>query len=237
VRSDGSSTKIDALIEVLLELRKPDEELPARPQADGAIVVKNLSREHLKDEVDRLNGSSQQAQNKKRGKGGKKIERKPPLKQKVIVFSQWTSMLDLIEEPLTREHIEFRRLDGTMTASARQSAIQDFTERSEVSVMLASLKAASLGVNLVSANHVVLMDLWFNPSAEEQAIDRAHRIGQMNNVEVTRITIKDSIEDKILELQDKKRELTDKALEGKGGKLTRAEMMSLFGVSDNDGGR
>lgn len=139
-------------------------------------------------------------------------------------------MLDLIEEPLTKEEIEFRRLDGTMSASARQAAIQDFTERPEVSVMLASLKAASLGVNLVSANHVVLMDLWFNPSAEEQAIDRAHRIGQMNDVEVTRITIKDSIEDKILELQDKKRELTDKALDGKKGKLTRDEMLSLFGV-------
>lgn len=230
VRSDGSSTKIDALIEVLLELRKPSEEPPLRSKGEGGLVIKNLSREHLKDEVDRLNGSSQQAQNRKRGKGGKNAVMKPPLKQKVIVFSQWTSMLDLIEEPLTKEEIEFRRLDGTMSASARQAAIQDFTERPEVSVMLASLKAASLGVNLVSANHVVLMDLWFNPSAEEQAIDRAHRIGQMNDVEVTRITIKDSIEDKILELQDKKRELTDKALDGKKGKLTRDEMLSLFGV-------
>jgi SNF2 family DNA or RNA helicase len=235
-RSDGSSTKIDALIEVLLELRKPIEEPPLRSKAEGGLVIKNISREHLKDEVDRLNGSSQQAQNRKRVQGGKTVIMKPPLRQKVIVFSQWTSMLDLIEDPLTREEIEFRRLDGTMTASARQAAIQHFTERPEVSVMLASLKAASLGVNLVSANHVVLMDLWFNPSTEEQAIDRAHRIGQINDVEVTRITIKDSIEDKILELQDKKRELTDKALEGKGGKLTRDEMLSLFGVGSGGGG-
>ena len=73
---------------------------------------------------------------------------------------------------------------------SRQTAISDFSSDPEVCVMLVSLKAASLGVNLVSANHVVLLDLWYNPATEDQAIDRAHRIGQTKAVNVTRITIK-----------------------------------------------
>jgi SNF2 family DNA or RNA helicase len=135
----------------------------------------------------------------------------PPM-EKVIVFSQWTTMLDLLEPVLRKERFTFRRLDGTMSLSARQWAVQDFTMDPEVSVMLVSLKAASLGVNLVSANHVVLMDLWYNPATEDQAIDRAHRIGQTKAVNVSRIVIQDTVEDKILELQKKKQNLMDQAL-------------------------
>ena len=202
-RQDGSSTKVDALMEVLLELRKPapseagSSENPPTSLLDAArgTIVTSVSRGHLKGELNRR-ASAVQSQgpkkvNKKgRGGGGGARESKPPLREKVIIFSQWTAMLDLIEIPLRKEDIEFRRLDGTMSASAREQAITDFTVDASVSVMLVSLKAASLGVNLVSANHVVLMDLWYNPSTEEQAIDRAHRIGQTKEVQVTRITIK-----------------------------------------------
>jgi len=134
----------------------------------------------------------------------------------------------------------FRRLDGTMTVSARQTAVDDFNTQPEVTVMLVSLKAASLGLNLVSANHVVLMDLWYNPATEDQAIDRAHRIGQTKPVHVTRITIKDTVEDRILQLQEKKQKMVDSALgeDGAGGKglgarLTLKDLNFLFGVSSD----
>ena len=185
VRSDGSSTKIDALMDVLRELQEPEEPVPI----NSAPVVKNLSQKNLKDEMTRYNNAGQSSARSGNSRKSAHLDAKP-LKEKVIVFSQWTSMLDLIEAPLQREKIEYRRLDGAMTVNARQAAIKDFTEDEYVSVMLVSLKAASLGVNLVSANHVVLMDLWYNPSTEEQAIDRAHRIGQSKDVQVTRITIK-----------------------------------------------
>lgn len=159
-----------------------------------------------------------------------------PKMEKVIIFSQWTSMLDIIEGHLRGERFDFRRLDGTMNINARQQAIEEFTHFKEVTVMLVSLKAASLGVNLVSANHVVLLDLWYNPATEDQAIDRAHRIGQTRPVHVTRITVEGTIEDRILELQEKKKVLAEAAL-GEGdykntvNKLTVRELYDLFAVS------
>ena len=103
---------------------------------------------------------------------------------KVIVFSQWTTMLDLVEVALAADALPFRRLDGTMTLAARDSQLHDFKQDPSVVVLLLSLRAASLGLNLVVANHVVLLDLWWNPSVEDQAIDRTHRIGQTRDVTV-----------------------------------------------------
>ena len=159
-----------------------------------------------------------------------------PPPEKAIVFSQWTSMLDIVEESLRENKFLFRRLDGTMSVSARQKAIEEFTNNNEVIVILVSLKAASLGVNLVSANHVILLDPWYNPSVEEQAIDRAHRIGQKRPVNVTRMTVEGTIEDRILQLQEKKRKLADAAY-GNGdlrtavNKLTINDLCTLFNVS------
>jgi hypothetical protein len=84
----------------------------------------------------------------------------------VLVFSQWTSMLDLLEVPLRARGIGYRRLDGTMAVPQRERAVLDFEAQEGVLVLLVSLKAAALGLNLVSANHVVLMDLWWNPTVE-----------------------------------------------------------------------
>jgi SNF2 family DNA or RNA helicase len=103
---------------------------------------------------------------------------------KVIVFSQWTSMLDLVEIPLSCYGIKYVRLDGTMSIIARDKVIHDFSESSEIMVIIMSLKAAAVGLNLVAANHVILLDLWWNPTQEEQAIDRAHRIGQIREVTI-----------------------------------------------------
>ncbi|KAG4394795.1 hypothetical protein GLYMA_20G100800v4 [Glycine max] len=120
---------------------------------------------------------------------------------KAIVFSQWTSMLDLVETSLKQFGIQYRRLDGRMTLGARDKAVKDFNTEPEITVMLMSLKAGNLGLNMVAACHVILLDLWWNPTTEDQAIDRAHRIGQTRPVTVTRITIKDTVEDRILALQ------------------------------------
>merc|ERR1712151_355704 len=113
-------------------------------------------------------------------------------------------MLDIIEIPLSRRGIKYVRLDGTMCISGRDKAVQDFNELPDIMVMIMSLKAAAVGLNLVAANHVILLDLWWNPTLEEQAIDRAHRIGQTRDVTIYRLTIKDSVEEKILEIQKNK---------------------------------
>ncbi|VFQ81665.1 unnamed protein product [Cuscuta campestris] len=143
--------------------------------------------------------------------------------EKALVFSQWTGMLDLLEACLKKSSIQYRRLDGTMSIVARDKAVKDFNTIPEVSVLIMSLKAASLGLNLVSACHVLLLDLWWNPTTEDQAIDRAHRIGQTQPVTVLRLTVKDTVEDRILALQEKKREMVASAFgeDDNGGRQTR----------------
>ncbi|XP_074562916.1 helicase-like transcription factor CHR28 [Curcuma longa] len=135
----------------------------------------------------------------------------PKVPEKVLIFSQWTGMLDLLELSLDKYFIQYRRLDGTMSLTSRDKAVKDFNNDPEVTAMLMSLKAGSLGLNMVAARHVILLDLWWNPTTEEQAIDRVHRIGQTHPVKVSRITIKDTVEDRILALQEKKRKMISSA--------------------------
>eukprot|EP00873_Tetraselmis_striata_P027497 jgi/Tetstr1/447761/TSEL_035094.t1 len=158
------------------------------------------------------------------------------LPDKVLVFSQWTGMLNLVETPLRDAGIQFRRLDGSMNIAKREEAISDFKEKPHVMVLLVSLKAAALGLNLVVANHVVLLDLWWNPTTEQQAIDRTHRIGQTRKVQVTRITIEGTVEERILALQRRKQEMVEAAFgegSGAGGaqsaaRLTQQDLEFLF---------
>ncbi|KFK39327.1 hypothetical protein AALP_AA3G230200, partial [Arabis alpina] len=155
---------------------------------------------------------------------------------KTIIFSQWTGMLDLVEICLDDKCIEFRRLDGTMSLAARDRAVKVFSNDPDVKVMLMSLKAGNLGLNMVAACHVILLDLWWNPTTEDQAIDRAHRIGQTRPVTVTRITIKDTIEDRILALQEQKRKMVASAFgedhgESSATRLTVDDLKYLFRVA------
>ncbi|CAN6919349.1 unnamed protein product [Brassica oleracea] len=131
-----------------------------------------------------------------------------------------SSKIKAVLDILSRSHegdnftingIEFRRLDGTMSLAARDRAVKEFSNDPDVEVMLMSLKAGNLGLNMVAASHVILLDLWWNPSAEDQAIDRAHRIGQTRPVSVTRVTIKDTVEDRMLFLQEEKRRMVASA--------------------------
>ncbi|KAK9063856.1 hypothetical protein SSX86_017728 [Deinandra increscens subsp. villosa] len=152
---------------------------------------------------------------------------------KAIVFSQWTRMLDLFEMSLNQYLIEYRRLDGSMSLSSRDRAVKQFNTDPEVTVMLMSLKAGNLGLNMVAASHVILFDLWWNPTTEDQAIDRAHRIGQTRPVTVSRLTVKDTVEDRILALQEEKRKMVASAFgEDPSGtstaRLTAEDLRYLF---------
>nr|AMP82929.1 LRR receptor-like serine/threonine-protein kinase [Catalpa bungei] len=150
-------------------------------------------------------------------------------REKAIVFSQWTSMLDLVEKSLKNSCISYRRLDGTMSIAARDKAVKDFNADPEVDVMLMSLKAGNLGLNMVAACRVILLDLWWNPTTEDQAVDRAHRIGQTRPVTVSRLTIKDTVEDRILALQEEKRKMVASAFgeDQSGGHATRLTVEDL----------
>ncbi|XP_039138671.1 helicase-like transcription factor CHR28 [Dioscorea cayenensis subsp. rotundata] len=151
----------------------------------------------------------------------------PPVK--AIVFSQWTRMLDLLEMSLNQSLIQYRRLDGTMSLLARDRAVKEFNTDPEVTVMIMSLKAGNLGLNMVAASHVILLDLWWNPTTEDQAVDRAHRIGQTRPVTVSRLTIKDTVEDRILALQEEKRNMVSSAFgeDHSGGHATRLTVDDL----------
>jgi superfamily II DNA or RNA helicase len=147
---------------------------------------------------------------------------------KVLVFSQWTSLLDLVEPHLETANIPFLRLDGS--TRDRAGVVGSFQSASGAPILLTSLKAGGTGLNLTAADHVFLLDPWWNPAVEDQAADRAHRIGQQRPVMVYRLIAKDSVEERILSLQSKKRGLADAALEGAGGAtgITRDDLMALL---------
>lgn len=133
----------------------------------------------------------------------------------VIVFSQFTSLLEIIGQKLEKEGTKYLYLDGQTPAKKRQKAVEDF-QAGRCRLFLVSLKAGGLGLNLTRANHVILMDPWWNPAIEQQATDRAHRIGQEREVTVTRLIAQGTIEEKILHLHETKKEISDKVLEGTG---------------------
>jgi SNF2 family DNA or RNA helicase len=147
---------------------------------------------------------------------------------KALVFSQWTSLLDLIEPELREAGISFSRLDGS--TADRGAVTARFQAADGPPVMLLSLKAGGTGLNLTAADHVFLVDPWWNPAAEAQAADRAHRIGQENPVLIYRLVSQGTVEERILGLQEKKRALFEAALGEAGGAtaLTREDLLQLF---------
>ncbi|KAJ8114898.1 hypothetical protein ONZ43_g4794 [Nemania bipapillata] len=135
----------------------------------------------------------------------------PPFKS--VVFSAWTSHLDLIEIALENAGIHFTRLDGKMTRSARSAAMTAFRENKSVHVILVSISAGGLGLNLVTGNTVYMMEPQYNPAAEAQAVDRVHRLGQKRPVRTVRYIMRNSIEEKMLALQDKKMKLASLSMD------------------------
>ncbi len=147
---------------------------------------------------------------------------------RALVFSQWTRLLDLMEPELQRAGLEFVRLDGG--TRDRAEVVRRFQSQDGPPVMLVSLKAGGTGLNLTAADHVFLVDPWWNPAVEDQAADRAHRIGQTRPVFIHRLVALGTVEEKILALQQEKRALAEAALSGasQAGGLTREDLLRLL---------
>lgn len=155
----------------------------------------------------------------------------PPIKS--VVFSTWTSHLNLIQMALEKNGITYTRLDGTMSRAKRGEAMEDFKENRGISVILVSISAGGMGLNLTAANKVYVMEPQFNPASEAQAVDRVHRLGQKREVETVRYIMQDSFEEKMQILQEKKLKLASLSMDaGKKGKCTNKlgleELRDLF---------
>ncbi|KAH7335005.1 SNF2 family N-terminal domain-containing protein [Rhizoctonia solani] len=155
---------------------------------------------------------------------------------KIIAYSQWTSMIDLMQILLRKSGFESLRYDGQMKREEREETLSRFKKQGGPKILLISLKCGGVGLNLTEANRVICLDLAWNAATENQAIDRAHRMGQVKPVTVKRLIIKDTIEERILKLQADKQNLSDAALgEGKGTKMPRmnvAQLKMLFGLTN-----
>jgi non-specific serine/threonine protein kinase len=150
---------------------------------------------------------------------------------KALVFSQFLGMLALIKERLTELGVDYEYFDGSSTVLERERAIQRFQNDESCRVFLISLKAGGVGLNLTAADYVYIVDPWWNPAVEQQAIDRTHRIGQTKNIFAYRMICTDTVEDKILKLQDRKRSLARELItddEGFVKSLTREDVEYLF---------
>lgn len=150
---------------------------------------------------------------------------------KILLFSGYTSMFDIIEEEFKKENISYYKLTGQTKVGDRIHLVDEFNENPDIKVFLISLKAGGTGLNLIGADMVIHYDPWWNLSAENQATDRTYRIGQKKNVQVYKLITKNSIEEKIYELQQKKAKLIDNMLSTNEtfiNKLSKDEIMSLF---------
>ena len=150
---------------------------------------------------------------------------------KILIFSTYTSMFDLLEKELGARNINYFKLTGSTKVDERIKMVDEFNETNNAKVFLISLKAGGTGLNLTGADMVIHYDPWWNLSAENQATDRAYRIGQKNNVQVYKLITKNSIEEKIYELQKRKSELAQNMLSTKTtfvNKLSKEDIMKLF---------
>ena len=148
---------------------------------------------------------------------------------KILIFSQFLKMLDLIREKLDGLQIKYQYLDGQTVDRAER--VNAFQQDAASRVFLMSLKAGGVGINLTEADYVYLVDPWWNPAVEQQAIDRTHRIGQTKKIFAYRMICKDSIEEKILQLQEKKKTLAEDIISTEAGfmkKLTQEDIVDLF---------
>lgn len=152
---------------------------------------------------------------------------------KAIVVSQWTSVLNILKTHMEERGINTLSLDGSVQVSKRQEIVQQFNKDNHSSrVLLLSLTAGGVGLNLIGANHLFLIDLHWNPQLEAQAQDRIYRVGQKKNVLIYKFMCKDTVEERIKALQDKKLSIADGVLTGvksSGSKLTMDDLKGLFG--------
>ena len=151
---------------------------------------------------------------------------------KLLIFSQFTQMLHLIKSEFEKANIEHCYLDGSTSLSKRQEEVERFQQNDAIKAFLISLKAGGVGLNLTTADYVYIVDPWWNPAAEQQAIDRAHRIGQQRKVFAYKMICKDSVEERILQLQQRKKNLADDLIQEDSNfvkTLSREDIEFLFG--------
>ena len=150
-------------------------------------------------------------------------------KNSVLVFSQFTSFLALVRQCLDKQKQPYLYLDGSVPVRQRDQLVQQF-QHGDCPVFLISLKAGGLGLNLTGANYVIHLDPWWNPAIEQQATDRAYRLGQRQNVTVYHLISQHTIEEKILRLHQTKRNLADAMLEGtsESHKLTSKDLLAML---------
>ncbi len=150
---------------------------------------------------------------------------------KILLFSSYTAMFPMLEKELKKENIAYLKLTGQTKVGERIQLVDEFNENENIKVFLISLKAGGTGLNLIGADMVIHYDPWWNLSAENQATDRTYRIGQKRNVQVYKLITKNSIEEKIYELQERKAKLIDNMLSTNEtflNKLSKEEIMELF---------
>ncbi|XP_045442951.1 transcription termination factor 2 isoform X6 [Pipistrellus kuhlii] len=159
--------------------------------------------------------------------------RRSPGSQKSVIVSQWTSMLKVIALHLRRHKLTYATIDGSVNPKQRMDLVEAFNNSRGPEVMLISLLAGGVGLNLIGGNHLFLLDMHWNPSLEDQACDRIYRVGQQKDVVIHRFVCEETVEEKILQLQEKKKDLAKQVLSGSGEsvtKLTLADLKVLFGI-------
>ena len=156
---------------------------------------------------------------------------------KILIFTSYKKALEILKERLEKEKIKCFVIDGSVSSKKRNELVNSFNN-DDTNVFLIMLKAGGTGLNLTGADTVIHLDLWWNPQAENQATDRAHRIGQKNTVQVIKFVCKGTIEERILELQNKKKILSDTLIEGENrdenilSSLTEEEFRNLLSYSN-----
>lgn len=189
-----------------------EAKIQARQNPKQAKILGRYGGPHTKTKalIESLQQSSKESEN---------LPSDKPIKS--VVFSGWTAHLDLIQIALDDHRIKYVRLDGKMTRSRRGAALEAFRDDPSVTVIIISITAGGLGLNLTTGSRVYVMEPQFNPAAEAQAVDRVHRLGQTREVYTTRFIMQDSFEEKMLDLQRKKENLADLSLNR--GKMDKAE--------------
>ena len=158
---------------------------------------------------------------------------------KILLFTSYKTALDIVNKEFTNNNISTYVIDGSVSSKKRMELVNKFNE-DNTNVFLITLKAGGTGLNLTSADVVIHLDLWWNPQVENQATDRAHRIGQKNTVEVIKLICKGTIEERILELQNKKKILSDKLIEGEDrdqniiSQLTEKDIKKLLSIDNEE---
>jgi SNF2 family DNA or RNA helicase len=152
-------------------------------------------------------------------------------RHKILIFSQFVKMLGLIRDELAKLNIEYEYLDGQSSSAQREQSVNNFQENENLRVFLISLKAGGTGLNLTAADYVYLVDPWWNPAVENQAIDRCHRIGQDKKVFAYRMICTNTVEEKIIDLQNKKKKIAGDIIhtdESILKKLNKNDISELF---------